>query len=435
MKTKHDLQYLALVDNVLTNGTKKRNRTGVDTISIFGPQMRFDLRDNTIPLLTTKKMFTRGVIREILWYLQGSDNIKYLQDNDVHIWDEWAAHDGHLRKVYGYQWRRWEAPNSNETVMIDCLPPPSNIAETLNSLPALHNIQSPLANVWLDIRIAQSRGSYVSDEWSKYEDFERDIKSVVNYTSWLCAPDEWILSQHYYGSNSFGPSTSIFLKKSYAEQLATEYATKSAIGSTLPDPVHPLGKVERVRQYFDQIDDLIQTLRANPDDRRMIVTAWNVADVPGMALPPCHYTFQVYTRPLSHEERAARSDTRKKSTITTEELDELGVPSRELSMILNQRSCDVGLGVPFNIVQYSILMRMICHVVNMTPGDFIWNGGDAHIYENHVEQLKRQLKLDPKDSPMLHFRNQISNIDRFNYEDFEIVGYSSHPTLKMDVAV
>lgn len=282
----HDKHYLKLVRDVLKNGVLKPNRTGVDTLSVFSRQLRFSLKDGTIPLLTTKKMHTRSIIHEILWYLRGDTNIEYLTKNNVTIWNEWANDNGELGPVYGYQWRNW--PTVSGT------------------------------------RVEMENGVKV-------------IKPVI--------------------------------------------------------------------KHIDQIAQLIDTLRRNPNDRRLIVSAWNVGQINEMALPPCHYAFQFW------------------------------VGGGKLSCMLNQRSCDVGLGVPFNIVQYSILTHMVAHVVQLDPGEFIWNGGDVHIYVNHVDQLNEQLTRDPYPSPRLNIKRRVNNIDDFEYDDFEIVGYESHPTIKMEVAV
>jgi thymidylate synthase len=274
----HDDQYIKLVKNVLEHGNWKENRTGVKTKSVFGAQMRFDLRDGTIPLLTTKKMHLRSIIYELLWYLQGTGDTKYLHDNNVTIWDEWIDENGQLGPVYGVQWRRW-----NTTPFLD-----------------------------------------------------RD------------------------------------------------------------------GNIQRWQ--LDQIDQLIGLIIRDPDSRRMLVTSWNPEYVDEMALPPCHYSFQCY------------------------------VANGELSMILNQRSCDVGLGVPFNIVQYSLLLRMLAEVTNLKPGEFIWNGGDVHIYENHVVPLQGQILRDPNPSPTLKFARSITDIDDFKFDDFIIENYNPHAVIKMDVA-
>lgn len=282
----HDYPYIDLVYDILENGVRKSNRTGVDTISVFGRQMRFDLSDGSIPMLTTKKMHVRSIIHEILWYLQGNTNVKYLQDNNVRIWNEWADENGNLGPVYGYQWRKWP-------------------------------------------------------------------KAVGAKINWETDP--------------------------------------------------PTAEVEY--EYIDQVSKVIETLKKNPNDRRMIVNSWNVAMLDEMALPPCHYTYQFY------------------------------VADGKLSCKLTQRSCDVGLGVPFNIVQYSILTHMFAKVTRYQPGEFIWEGGDVHIYENHIEPLREQCSRKPFASPYLKLDPTIRDIDNFKYEDFEIVGYQSHPTVKMEVAV
>lgn len=300
MTSYHDEEYLKLVRYVLEHGTRKPNRTGVDTIGVFSYQMRFDLRDGTIPLLTTKKMYTRAIIHELLWYLQGADNIKYLQDNNVTIWDEWADKNGNLGPVYGYQWRKWP------------------------------------------------KYTFVPGH-------------AVGY--------EWVEDNY---------------------------------------------RVDHV----DQIATIVDKLKNNPLDRRLIVSAWNVADLPDMKLPPCHYAFQFYVRPRSEAE-----------------IGQEGGSKYELSLMLNQRSCDIGLGVPFNIVQYSILLRMFCEVANMTPGEFIWNGGDTHVYVNHIDALKEQLTRPQYPSPRFGFGRKIADIDDFKYEDFYIDNYNSHPAIKMEVAI
>lgn len=323
--TTHDTQYLDLVKDVLRNGTLQEDRTGTGTLAVFGRQMRFSLRDGTIPLLTTKKMYTRAVVHEILWYLQGGDNIKYLNDNKVKIWDDWADKDGNLGPVYGHTWRKWKQYKENKT------------------------------------------------------------------------------------------HTTVF-------------------GSPQYDVIE-----------IDQIRTLVDTLQLNPMSRRLIVSAWNVSELENMKLPPCHYSFQCDARPLSVKERmyqASRTyqpDEILDQNTSSEELnawfEQANIPKYELSLILNQRSCDVGLGVPFNIVQYSILLRMLAHVSNMTAGDMIWNGGNVHIYTNHVEQLTDQLTREPYESPTLRFDRNVTDINDFKFEDFIVDGYKSHPTITMKVAV
>lgn len=285
-----DRTYLNMVKDILYTGTEKTDRTGTGTISLPFQQMRFDLTDNKIPLLTTKKMFTKGIVHEILWYLMGSTNIKYLVDNGVHIWDEWADEQGELGPVYGAQWRKWTT-------------------------------------------------------YKKWADVQEPDGSITN-------------------------------------------------------TLYELG------EPIDQVAEVVKKLRTNPTDRRIMVSAWNVADIQKMRLPPCHALFQFWSNGKG-----------------------------ELSCHLYQRSCDTGLGVPFNIVQYSILTHMFAQVTGHVAKEFVWTGGDVHIYNNHRAALIRQLMLDPYESPMLKLNPAVKEIDDFKFEDFEIVGYQHHPAIKMEVSV
>jgi thymidylate synthase len=262
-------QYLDLLQHVKTNGTKKTDRTGTGTISIFGHQMRFRLTDG-FPCITTKKIHLRSIIHELLWFLQGDTNIKYLQENGVKIWDEWADKNGDLGNVYGYQWRSWPTPNG---------------------------------------------------------------KSI------------------------------------------------------------------------DQISQLINNLKTKPDSRRHIVSAWNVADIENMALPPCHSLFQFY------------------------------VADNKLSCQLYQRSADLFLGVPFNIASYALLTLMVAQVTGYEPGDFIHTFGDAHIYLNHLEQVDLQLSRTPKSLPTMILNKSISSLFDFKYENFKLINYDPHPHIKGMVSV
>lgn len=299
----HDIPYLGLVLDVLQNGRVKQNRTGDPARAVFARQMRFDLSDRTIPMLTSKKMFTRGTIVELLdLFIAGTSSVKPIQNQKVTIWDEWADENGDLGPVYGVQWRRW---------------------------------------------------------------------------------------------------------KKYIE-----------VGA------EPGGLRHMLVDEIDQLQVLVDKLKTNPLDRRLIVSAWNVADLDEMALPPCHYLFQCYTEELTEDERAELGDVNDPAT-----------PKHRLSMMLNQRSADVGLGVPFNIVQYSMLLHMIAHVTGLAVGEFIWSGGDVHIYENHVEQLSGQLENTIHPSPTLRFARKIDSIDGFKLEDFIIEGYTPGPKIDMPVAV
>ena len=261
--------YLDLMRKVLDEGTVKADRTGTGTVSIFGAQMRYDLSKG-FPLVTTKKLHLRSIIHELLWFLSGDTNIKYLKENKVRIWDEWADDNGDLGPVYGAQWRHWK--------------------------------------------------------------------------------------------NSDG-------------------------------------------EYIDQITKLIEGIKTNPDSRRHIVNAWNVGELHKMALPPCHAFFQFY------------------------------VADGKLSCQLTQRSADLFLGVPFNIASYALLTHMVAQVCDLEVGDFIHSLGDVHIYSNHLEQVKEQLKRKPKPLPQLKINPSVKNIFDFKFEDFEIVGYETHPHIKGIVAI
>ncbi len=262
-------QYLDLLDRVLDEGFKKEDRTGTGTISVFGHQMRFDLSEG-FPLLTTKKLHLKSIIHELLWFLKGSTNVKYLQDNGVRIWNEWAKEDGELGPIYGYQWRSW--------------------------------------------------------------------------------PD-------YNGG------------------------------------------------HIDQIKQVIESIKNNPDSRRHIVSAWNVGAIDDMQLPPCHILFQFY------------------------------VADGKLSCQLYQRSADIFLGVPFNSASYAILTMMVAQVCGLKPGTFVHTLGDAHIYLNHIEQVKLQLTREPKSLPQFKINPERTNIDDFVFEDFELVNYDSHPHIKGAISV
>ena len=261
-------QYEDLMRHVFFHGVNKSDRTGTGTRSVFGYQMRFNLQ-NGFPLVTTKKLHLRSIIHELLWFLKGDSNIRYLHENGVTIWDEWADENGDLGPVYGVQWRNWRGADKN----------------------------------------------------------------------------------------------------------------------------------------VDQIAELVHTIKTNPDSRRMIVTAWNVAELPKMALPPCHMMFQVY------------------------------VADGKLSCQLYQRSCDIFLGVPFNIASYSLLTHMLAQQCNLEVGDFVWTGGDCHLYNNHFDQVRLQLSREPRPYPKLVIKRKPDSIFDYKFEDFEIVGYDPHPAIKAPVAV
>jgi len=262
-------QYLDLIKHILENGTRKEDRTGTGTTSVFGHQMRFDLKEE-FPLLTTKKVHWKSVVHELLWFVAGDTNVKYLQDHGVRIWNEWADDDGNLGPVYGHQWRSWEAVD---------------------------------------------------------------------------------------------------------------------------------GRV------IDQVKEVVEQIKNNPNSRRLIVNAWNVGEIEKMALPPCHMFFQFY------------------------------VANGRLSCQLYQRSADVFLGVPFNIASYALLTLMMAHVCGLEPGEFVHTFGDAHIYDNHMEQVNEQISREPKLFPKLVINRKVDSIFDFKFEDFDLIDYDPHPLIKGKVSV
>lgn len=268
-------QYLDLLNNVMSNGLDRKDRTGTGTRAIFGGQMRFNLQDG-FPLLTTKKLYTKGIFGELIWFLHGDTNIQWLHDNDIKIWDEWADGNGDLGPIYGYQWRHWRTPEGEE---------------------------------------------------------------------------------------------------------------------------------------IDQIADVIDSLKNNPDSRRHIVAAWNPSDIKKMALPPCHALFQFDVAPEDSNGR------------------------RKLSCQLYQRSCDLFLGVPFNIASYSLLTHIMAQICDYDVGDFIWTGGNIHIYHNHFDQVKEQLKRTPRKLPEIRLNNEVKNIDDFTLNDISVVGYDPYPSIKAPISV
>ncbi len=263
-------QYKDLLSHVLAHGTQRGDRTGTGTLSVFGWQMRFDLAEG-FPLLTTKKLHTRSIIHELIWFIRGETNTRYLRDNKVSIWDEWADESGDLGPIYGKQWRSWVSPQDGQTI--------------------------------------------------------------------------------------------------------------------------------------DQLNEVVQQIKDNPESRRLIVSAWNPADIPQMALPPCHCLFQFY------------------------------VADGKLSCQLYQRSADIFLGVPFNIASYALLTHMVAHVCNLKVGNFVHSFGDAHLYLNHIEQAKLQLQREPKKLPVLTFNTPPDTLEAFDFEHIQINDYEAAPAIKAPISV
>lgn len=358
MNIEHD--YLRLLKDILNNGKEKQDRTGTGTISVFGRQIRHKMNQG-FPLLTTKKMYWKGIVTELLWFLRGDTNIKYLVDNDCHIWD------GDAYKNYE---RRWE-----------------------------------------------SEGKLLSPPLNKFtkEDFINEIK-----TNWINARE----------LGELGPV--------YGKQWRDwggYFSDGHWNGQTNSTGLHIDG--------VDQIKNLIEQLKTNPDSRRLMVNAWNVGELNQMTLPPCHYGFQVYTRELSEGERykifeEKGYEFRMNQWSREEQYDKAGIPKRTISLMWNQRSVDTFLGLPFNIASYGLLLEIIAKEVNMVPDELVGNLGDVHLYKNHIEQAKEQLTREPmglSDVKLRNYENLESLLNtKDSMENIQLRDYDSHPRIKAELS-
>ena len=320
-----DKKYTDLLQDILDNGVTKRDRTGTGTLSVFGRQIRHKMSEG-FPLLTTKKMYFKGIVTELLWFLRGDTNIKYLVDNDCHIWDG-DAYKNYLRNCLDTKWMK-------EDFYFDGSP--------------RHHLYSK-------------------------EEFINKIKTDADFAK------KWGELGPVYGAQWRGWKTNKNLDvKGFVVGLHMEYGF-------VPNP----DKIS----HIDQIANLINDLKTNPDSRRLMVTAWNPAELDSMVLPPCHYGFQVYTRELSEDERydLCAAQKSKMTAISEEDYIKYNIPTRAISLMWNQRSVDTFLGLPFNIASYGLLLEIIAKSVNMVPDQLIGNLGDVHLYSNHIEQAKEQI--------------------------------------------
>jgi thymidylate synthase len=374
----HD--YLKLLHDVLKNGVEKADRTGTGTKSVFGRQIRHNMSLG-FPLLTTKKMPFKTIVTELLWFLRGDTNIKYLVDNSCHIWDG-DAYKNYLSKIEAH---------ANSMIL------PEGLSEFQNEM---------------DKVSAQMKSSALSKE-----EFINKIKTDDKFAK------KW---------GELGP----IYGKQWREWDATPYGWD----------VKEYGKGEWFSDEYktDQIKNLINNIKTNPDSRRLMVNAWNVGELDQMVLPPCHYGFQVYTRELSLEERweqYLKSGLNIEINGTPLELKHMGtpfypksLPQRAISLMWNQRSADMFLGLPFNIASYGLLLEIIAKAVNMIPDELVGNIGDAHLYLNHTEQAKEQMHRELYPLPKLMFKDHLKDfdniIDVLRINDFILDGYQSHPTIK-----
>lgn len=346
MKNNVDKQYLKFLQYILDNGVVKSDRTGTGTISVFDYTMKFDMSEG-FPLLTSKKMYVRGIFQELIWFLRGDTNIKYLVDNDVHIWNgdaikNYEKHNGEID---------WGPFVTKEEAFIDMIKNDSKFAKKWGEL-----------------------GPVYGKQWRNWS----------------------VSSEHADGVTYF--------------------------------------KYNNV----DQIANLIRDLKENPDSRRLMVSAWNVGELDQMVLPPCHYGFQCYTQLLTKEERvkyfcdSLNKDISFAEDFDMEKLDSFNVPKRKISLKWTQRSCDVPLGIPYNIASYGLLLHLLGNEVNMVPDKLIFSGGDCHIYLNQIDGVKEQLKNETYKLPKLKLSK--TSIDELKYEDIEIVGYKSSKTVKFPLS-
>lgn len=516
-------QYHDFLRHILAEGIQKSDRTGTGTLSTFGYQMRFNLQEG-FPLVTTKKIHLKSVIHELLWFLKGDTNVKYLQDNGIRIWDEWQNETGDLGPIYGFAWRYAPISNPNKMIQvkiredldkdfkepIPIMYPPIECDLNSDFMWAIENVtqrsdnnsvyryqtqsgyigitdrpawrSSPdsrkfdrllptIAGVGFlgnhkefksDYRLYQlwsnminrcydskhpvfknygGNGVSVSTIWHSFERFCKTVTSLPMYSLWRLYPGEYHLDKDYFGSKVYSPSTCVFIPKrlnngvtsegttlrikdrlysswshfetleemTYAEYMRNQLKKGKSYKNYSPDDVEIIkpdeGYLWRRQFYIDQIESVIEEIKVNPDSRRLLVNAWIPELLPHQALTPCHAMFQFY------------------------------VAEGKLSCQLYQRSADAFLGVPFNIASYALLTMMIAQVCNLELGEFIWTGGDCHLYNDHIEKAQLQLTRELRTLPQMKINPNIKDIDSFTYEDFTLEGYNPHPTIKAKVSV
>ena len=390
---KVDTEYFRIVNDILTNGRLKKNRTGVDTIGIFGAQAKYNVNLNAFPLLTTKKVHWPAIVHELLWFISGDTNIKYLVDNNVRIWNEWAY------KKYSDWWENRAKFYTSPENMEREIPARQENKLTQEEFVEKIKFDESFANRWGEL----GEGTY-GGMWRDFPFF-----TIVDKTD---------------------PSTMPKFKS---------LGTKGMYCGD--EPLTFLGRI-------DQITKVLEKLKNNPDDRRMIVSAWHPYWVDHCALPPCHCLFHFHTEELTLEERTKLlTDEQCKNDLDLtnsygirpssdlELVEKYNIPTRRLNCLLYQRSVDTALGKPFNIASYALLTAMIAQTVNMVPGMFTHSMGDTHIYVNHIDGLKLQLTREPKKLPRVWLNPEVKSLFDFKYDDIKLLDYEFHPTIKFDVAV
>ncbi len=459
-------QYHELLKKILNEGKYKKDRTGVGTLSIFGHQMRFDLSEG-FPLVTTKKVSIKSIIHELLWFLKGDTNIKYLNDNGVTIWDEW-------RQPYSIDRQTvWVEPRQTKYV-------PYNGDFSCAGLNLSKGEDRKLSEAWVHMMrrcydenhhrfdMYGAQGVSVHSRWHDPKNFIDDVKRLPHWYYKQKNWNEFELDKDYFGANQYGPETSVWLRTD-ENNLYTKsanpicviddkneskiYLSQAQAADDIGMPTSTLSRIlcdgvpkkfkgnnknfigfqfnkiddsrllrlkliengdlgpiygHQWRAWgwdFDQIDSVVNQIKENPNSRRLIVSAWNVGDLPDMALSPCHCLFQFY------------------------------VQDGKLSCQLYQRSGDTFLGVPFNIASYALLTMMIANVTGLEAGEFIHTLGDAHLYVNHIDQARLQLSRTLRPLPTMHLNPNVKDIFSYQYDDFALIGYDPHPHIKAEVAV
>ena len=428
-----DKQYQDLLKSILDYGVEKKDRTGTGTKSIFGYTIRHKMSDG-FPLLTTKKMAWKTMVTELLWFLRGDTNIKYLVNNNCHIWDG-DCYKAYIKRYnkgeYVGKTKLLENSKKNRTLtepftqeeFINKIKTDDEFAKTWGELGKIYGHQWRSWSGWKDAKHTgflhrTNEGWFV--KWS-------DLHSFANGTEWSTTPIQ-DSDQSLYNDEDEG-------RKVYYKNITLGYDEKSFIPIQVAKVIDD--KFDKYVGGTDQIVNLINDLKTNPDSRRLMVSAWNVGELDQMVLPPCHYGFQVYTRELSLEERLTWMKNNKTNVVLPARdlnvefsIDEFfrpyGVPTRAISLMWNQRSCDVPLGIPMNISSYGLLLMMIADEVNMIPEELIGNLGDCHIYLNQMDGVKEQIGREPFELPTVHVRD---GIHCSSVNDVILENYQSHPKI------
>lgn len=461
-----DDTYHGLLNNILTNGIDKGDRTGTGTRSVFGAQAKFDLREG-FPLLTTKKVYTKSIIHELLWFIAGDTNIGYLLDNNVNIWNEWADANGDVHDSYSKQLIRFEATAPNWSIQPKLEPQVAKVSNLPKPKPTLAGVGyygeahsqltwtpeklNRVKKLWKGIinrcyakkasnyKFYGAKGVTVHPDWHNLHTFCKDISRLPGYENWLNKRGNYELDKDYYGTKEYSISTCVFLPKKINVQLQGKpISYGDEVFPTVKDvadrfnvsratirnwlnlrttPKHPLkynleylhipeGYMLRPEIYKNQLVEAVQLIKSDPNSRRNVITLWNPSDMHRAVLANCHGSVIQFS-----------------------------VNAGSLDLAMYQRSCDTLLGVPFNIASYALLLEMVAQVTGLKAGMFTHTYGDLHIYNNHKEQVAEQLTRTSFAPPTLKLNPEIKNIEDFRYEDIIIENYKHHAPIKAEISV